>query len=158
MQRWADLWSIQTLLLGKCSFLQGSKAMWSPILGYKLTWLGFAPFLCLDKKPKLVESMCFWKHTYMCRTGLRSCWQLWMILLLCDLLMLCTPLSHQRCTDGTVTPVAKWKAPDTVPAVMAYRVSWEPLPLLCRGLTALFTFSASFIHHTLSACVCLSEC
>lgn len=33
-----------------------------------------------------------------------------------------------------------------------------PLPFLCLGLTALFTHSASFIHHTLSAWVCLSEC
>lgn len=31
---------------------------------------------------------------------------------------ICTPLIHQKCTDSTITPVAKTKALDTVLALM----------------------------------------
>lgn len=44
---------------------------------------------------------------------------------------ICTPLSHQKCTDGTITPVAKTKALDTVLALMAlqyFRSITLPVP------------------------------
>lgn len=62
-------------------------------------------------------------------------------------------LSHQRYTAGSAITVFKTKALD---AIFAYLSSiFKSITLPVPGSNCLFTHSASFIPHSLSACVCL---
>lgn len=116
-------------------------------------WLGFIDHLwkyeVKEERHHMLWLQCNWK----------SWWQVWVILLhslWCSTLSLWflhtlkPPKVHRQHNHSHQN-----NSPGYCTCLNGFTVCSGPLPFLCLGLTALFTHSASFIHHSLSVCVCL---